>query len=175
MFKHPCKRRSRRCQPALKITSMMLFFPERVKAGLVGLGRRLSGALLLALTALLWLSLLTWSVNDPSLTHQTGNSPGNAAGPLGAILSDLLLQTLGLGAVGCLLAPLIWGLELIYSHRVIAIRTKALFYPASILLLSGALSTLPVTLPGLCLTPWAGCLAISSVSSRPVRPSSSWA
>ncbi len=69
-------------------------FPERVKAGLVTLGRRLSGALLIAFTALLWVSLLTWSVNDPSLTHQTGNSPGNAAGPLGAILSDLLLQTL---------------------------------------------------------------------------------
>lgn len=118
--------------------------PARVEARLLCVGARSSGYLLFALTAFLWVSLLTWSVTDPSLTHPADTSTGNAAGPLGAILSELLLQTLGLGAVVCLLAPMIWGLELIYHERVIFFRTKAIFYPLSILLLAGALSTLPV-------------------------------
>ena len=120
------------------------FLPEPVEARLLGLGARSSGVLVLALTAFLWVSLITWSVNDPSLTHPTGTSTGNAAGPLGAIISDLLLQMLGLGAVASLLAPMIWGMELVYAERVHAFRTKALFYPLSILLLAAALSTLPV-------------------------------
>lgn len=81
--------------------------PARVEARLLCIGARSSGFLLFALTAFLWVSLLTWSVTDPSLTHPAGTSTGNAAGPLGAVLSELLLQTLGLGAVVCLLAPVI--------------------------------------------------------------------
>jgi S-DNA-T family DNA segregation ATPase FtsK/SpoIIIE len=118
--------------------------PEPVEARLLDLGARSVGLLLLALTVFLWVSLITWSVNDPSLTHPAGTNTGNAAGALGAILSDLLLQLLGLGAVVCLFAPMIWGLELVYTQRVRAFRTKAVFYPLSILLLAAALSTLPV-------------------------------
>ena len=47
---------------------------------------------LAVLTAAGWLSLLTWSAADPSLTHATSGTTRNLLGPFGAILSDLLLQ-----------------------------------------------------------------------------------
>ncbi len=118
--------------------------PERVEARLLGLGARMGGLVLLAVTGFIWLSLLTWSVNDPSLTHTPGSDAGNAAGPLGAIVSDLLLQLMGLGAVVGLLAPMAWGLELLAAERVNQFRTKAIYYPLSILVFAGGLSMLPV-------------------------------
>jgi len=134
--------------PGLRDQSYDALLPERVEARLLGLGARTSGVLLLAITAFIWVSLLTWSVNDPSLTHHaSGARTGNAGGPPGAILSDLLLQMLGLGAVVCLFAPMLWALELINCERVVFFRSKALAYPLSILLLAGALSALPLA-PG---------------------------
>jgi S-DNA-T family DNA segregation ATPase FtsK/SpoIIIE len=121
--------------------------PERVEARLLGLSARSAGGLMLAATGFLWLSLLTWSVNDPSLTHPTGAGTGNAGGPVGAILSDITLQMLGFGAVVCLFAPMMWAIELLRNESVDNFRSKAMFYPLSILLLAGAISTLPV-LPG---------------------------
>jgi S-DNA-T family DNA segregation ATPase FtsK/SpoIIIE len=121
--------------------------PERVEARLLGLSARSAGGLMLAVTAYLWLSLLTWSVNDPSLTHPTGAGTGNAGGPVGAILSDITLQMLGFGTVVCLFAPMIWAFELLRNESIFNFRSKAMFYPLSILLMAGAVSTLPV-LPG---------------------------
>jgi DNA segregation ATPase FtsK/SpoIIIE, S-DNA-T family len=64
-------------------------------------------------------------------------------GPLGAVLSDLILQMLGFAAVVFLLAPMFWALELLYAERVVFFRPKLAFYPVSVLLVAGALSTLP--------------------------------
>ena len=49
---------------------------------------RFAGGLLLAIIAVLWLSVMTWSVSDPSLTHATSGVTRNWLGPLGAIVSD---------------------------------------------------------------------------------------
>ena len=53
-----------------------------------------AGGLLVFCGAAGWLSLLSWSLSDPSLTHATGGPIRNWLGGPGAILSDLLLQTL---------------------------------------------------------------------------------
>ncbi len=121
--------------------------PERVEARLLGLSARSAGGFMLAATGYVWLSLLTWSVNDPSLTHPSGAGTGNAGGPVGAILSDITLQMLGFGTVVCLFAPMMWAFELLRNESVDGFRSKAVFYPVSILLLAGAVSMLPV-LPG---------------------------
>ena len=117
--------------------------PERVEARLLGLTARTGGVLILLFLAFAWASLLTWSANDPSLTS-TGGGTGNAGGPAGAILSDILLQMLGFGAVFALFAPMLWALDLIRNERVIYFRTRGAFYTLSILFLAGACSTLPV-------------------------------
>ena len=51
------------------------------------------------------LSLITWSVKDPSLNHATGAPVRNLLGTPGAVVSDLLIQIFGLGAVAVTLVP----------------------------------------------------------------------
>ncbi len=111
-----------------------------------GLRRALAhglGALLLAGLALSWLALLSWSVTDPSLTHATRTEPGNLLGHAGAVISDLMLQTLGLGSALLLLAPMPWALDLTLSGATAKARWKFLSYALSLLLIAGALSCLP--------------------------------
>ena len=57
------------------------------------------GWLLLAAALAGWLSPATWSAQDPSLTHATSSAARNWLGQPGAIVSDLLLQTLGFAAI----------------------------------------------------------------------------
>jgi hypothetical protein len=105
---------------------------------------RAGGVGLLALVAILWIALVTWSVSDPSLTHATGNEPRNLLGPLGAIISDLMLQTLGFAAVVILIAPLVWAIELIRAERLTSGRQRFGFFPLAALGLAGALASFPV-------------------------------
>ena len=117
--------------------------PASLEDRLVNWIGRFGGAALLLAITLIWLSLLTWSVGDPSLTHATSGKAQNGLGALGAIVSDLFLQMLGFATAIALLAPMLWALELIASDRVPGFRTKASFYPLSVLVLAGALSALP--------------------------------
>ncbi len=130
--------------PGLREEKYDALLPESVEARLLGLSARTGGFLLLALLSFVWISLLTWSANDPSLTISGSAATGNAGGPVGAILSDILLQMLGFGAVVCLFAPMLWAIELIRQERIFYFRAKGMFYPLSILFLAGAFATLPV-------------------------------
>ena len=56
------------------------------------------GLVLLLVSALFFLALATYHPTDPSLNTVSTNAPRNWVGPLGATLSDLLLQSLGLTA-----------------------------------------------------------------------------
>ena len=63
-----------------------------------------AGIALACAAAFGWLSLMSWSVHDPSLTHATSGATRNWLGPPGAIVSDLLLQAVGLAAIFVFLA-----------------------------------------------------------------------
>jgi len=112
---------------------------------LVGWLSRAGGALLLAVVTVAWASLLTWSLADSSLTHTVEGAPSNALGTVGAVFSDVMLNTLGFAAVFVLLAPMFWGIELLLGERIFANRKKASLFPFSVLLLAGGFSALPVT------------------------------
>jgi len=117
--------------------------PPTLEARLIGtLGRGCGLALLLTLAAV-WASMVSWSVADPSLTHATDGPISNALGAPGAIIADLLLQTLGLAAAAALLPLMIWGLELVLSEQVPRLRAKATYYPFTLLGLAGAVSAVP--------------------------------
>jgi S-DNA-T family DNA segregation ATPase FtsK/SpoIIIE len=118
--------------------------PQSLEDRLLSWVSRFGGALLLGLTLLVWASLVSWSALDPSLTHTTTAPAHNLVGPVGAIVSDLFFQMLGFGAVLALVAPVIWGIEMLRSERVTDGRIKLGFYPLSILALTGAISALPV-------------------------------
>ena len=117
--------------------------PQSLEDRLLGWLARMGGVCLLTLVGGLWLSLVTWSMTDPSLSHATASGTRNWMGPLGAIISDLLLQMLGLAAVVGLLAPFAWALELVRDRRVASGRIKIGFYPLAILAIAGALSSIP--------------------------------
>ncbi|HUD50429.1 MAG TPA: DNA translocase FtsK 4TM domain-containing protein, partial [Parvibaculum sp.] len=88
------------------------FLPMGVR---VFLGRRfeeVAGAALVALGLFGLLALVSWSRHDPSLNNATGLAPQNWMGMPGAYISDILLQTLGLGALVLLIPPIAWGLRL---------------------------------------------------------------
>jgi len=115
-----------------------------------GLGARLVGGLLRALGYVLvasaiagWLSLISWSAQDPSLTHATSSLTRNWLGPVGAIVSDLLIQTLGFVSVFTFLGLAFMGFELIVRERIRALRSRAWLLPAAILALAGGASSLP--------------------------------
>lgn len=106
-----------------------------------GMGR-ISGWALLFVICACWASLLSSNIGHGAAANWTGSS-GNLLGPAGAAVADLLLQTLGWASAVVLLAPMFWGLELILNGRVEALRVKAAFFPLSVLLLAGAVSSLP--------------------------------
>ena len=117
--------------------------PPALEAHLIGALGRCCGLLLLAVLAGLWASVVSWSLNDPSLTHVTGGPVRNVLGAPGAVVSDLFIQTLGVAAAIALLPLMIWAFELVTSQQVAGARTKVTFYPLALLALAGALAALP--------------------------------
>lgn len=117
--------------------------PRSLEKRLRGGMTRAYGLGFLVILAAIWASLISWSAADPSLTHITRLAPTNIMGYPGAILSDLLLESLGLVSVLALLAPMLWATELTISGRVRDLRAKLTFFPLSIFLLSSAFASLP--------------------------------
>lgn len=79
--------------------------------------RELIGLAVIALAAVVAAALMTWSVQDPSLSHATASGKiRNIIGWPGAIGSDLLMQILGLGAIMFVLPVAIFGWRLL-THR----------------------------------------------------------
>src|SRR5690606_29906921 len=117
--------------------------PHPLEERLKGSFWRLAGIVLAVLTAAGWLSLISWSAADPSLTHAAGGTTRNWMGPLGAIFSDLLLQSVGLAAIFGMVIPTFWCAELILRRRLIDARWRIIVAPFAVLLLAGALVALP--------------------------------
>ncbi len=117
--------------------------PHPLEERLRGSFWRLAGLVLAALTAAGWLSLMTWSAADPSLTHAAGGATRNWMGALGAIVSDLLLQSIGLAAIFGMVVLSFWSAELILRRRLIEARWRLMVAPVALLILAGALSSLP--------------------------------
>lgn len=107
---------------------------------------RFAGGSLLVAVAVLWLSVMTWSINDPSLTHATSGTPRNLMGALGAIASDLLLQTLGLAALIALVVPMFWGLAMLKpsGQRAGPTRSQFIWFPVAAIAAAGVFSALPI-------------------------------
>ena len=117
--------------------------PDPLEQRLLGWVAKCVGLLLLGACLTVALSLVTWSVDDPSLTHATSGKARNLLGPLGAILSDLLMQMLGLAGMIAILPVAYWASLLVTQRRVPALKLKLILAPLAILALAGALSSLP--------------------------------
>ncbi len=101
------------------------------------------GGVLLLVTVAAWLSLLSWSLHDPSLSHTTALAPRNWLGAAGAMGADLILQTFGVAALLLLLAPMFWGLTLVQREPVPRLGRRVSSYFLAVLALAAAASALP--------------------------------
>ncbi len=90
--------------------------PASIREALVRRLRELAGLGLLGISGVAAAALMTWSVQDPSLSHATSRSIRNIAGYPGAIGADFLMQILGLGAIMLILPVAIWGWRML-THR----------------------------------------------------------
>lgn len=76
----------------------------------------LCGMVFLLVALLGTVALLSYSPDDPNFNHATDNPASNLLGTLGAHVSDLLLQTIGFGAIALILGFVAWAWR-ITSHR----------------------------------------------------------
>ncbi|ABA03351.1 DNA translocase FtsK [Nitrobacter winogradskyi Nb-255] len=90
--------------------------PPSIREPLARRLRELTGLGLIGLSGAAAAALMTWSVQDPSLSHATSRPIHNVLGYPGAIGADLLMQLLGLGAIMLILPVAIWGWRML-THR----------------------------------------------------------
>ena len=117
--------------------------PPRAGRGVGGFLRRVAGALQLIGCTILAFSLLSWSTVDPSLTHVASGAVRNWMGPVGAIVSDLLVQLLGVASIVAVLPPAYWALQLATQGYLPNPKRKLVFAPLAVIGLAVALSSLP--------------------------------
>ncbi|ODT78601.1 MAG: cell division protein FtsK, partial [Pelagibacterium sp. SCN 64-44] len=101
---------------------------------------RLAGVLLLALCAVILVSLASWSVDDPSLSLATAKSPANWLGFPGAVLADLVFQFLGLAGLVMVVPLALWGWAMVRRYSVPLMGLRLLAWLGSVLLFSGVFS-----------------------------------
>jgi DNA segregation ATPase FtsK/SpoIIIE, S-DNA-T family len=117
---------------------------ERARALAVRLGLMVLGAALLLGAASLLLSLLSYSPSDPSFNVATAAAPANWLGTLGAYTADMLLQSVGLGAVALALPLLAFGVRLLKAQPLERWRRQLLWAAVATLLLAIAAAALPL-------------------------------
>jgi S-DNA-T family DNA segregation ATPase FtsK/SpoIIIE len=90
--------------------------PASIREALTRRLREFAGLGLIGLSGVVAAALMTWSVQDPSLSHATSRAIRNIVGYPGAIGADLLMQILGLGAIMLILPVAVWGWRML-THR----------------------------------------------------------
>src|ERR1700681_529207 len=103
--------------PAIeRVIPLVGHLPASIREALARRLRELTGLALLSLSGVAAAALMTWSVQDPSLSHATSRAIRNIVGYPGAIGADLLMQILGLGAIMLILPVAVWGWRML-THR----------------------------------------------------------
>ena len=104
---------------------------------------QLGGVALGFAALLLFLALVSYNTNDPSLNTATADRPTNWAGLAGATTADLLLQSFGLAAVLPVLALAAWAWRLLNTPRAqLIVRSLATLF--ALPTLAALLATLPM-------------------------------
>jgi S-DNA-T family DNA segregation ATPase FtsK/SpoIIIE len=91
---------------------------------------RAAGLAVFAATGFCLAALATWTVADPSFSHATDNAVANAMGYPGAVVADLMMQFLGLGAVVALVPAVAWGIRLASARRIDRMPARAAAWAA---------------------------------------------
>jgi S-DNA-T family DNA segregation ATPase FtsK/SpoIIIE len=119
--------------------------PPALRAFLSRRAAELVGVTLLVLIGLLMAALASWSVEDPSLTHASSAPVRNWLGAGGAVVADVLMQLIGLGALAVLLPPFAWALKLLRTGTLGRASLRIALWVLGSLAAAAMASALPVT------------------------------
>jgi DNA segregation ATPase FtsK/SpoIIIE, S-DNA-T family len=119
-------------------------FPDSLGSGAKRAFTRIFGAILTMAAIAGWLCLATWSNQDPSLSNATDLAATNLLGYGGAVVADLLFQTLGLAAILAFLPMAAWGWHLLTLIKPNRVAERLLLWPLSLAMLAGALAALSI-------------------------------
>jgi S-DNA-T family DNA segregation ATPase FtsK/SpoIIIE len=114
-----------------------------LRAFLARRAQELTGLCLIAVAGAVAVALGTWSVDDPSLNNATDLPVRNLIGWPGAIVADLLMQLLGLGAIAAVLPLALWGWRLMKSGELGRIQLRLALWVIG----AGAATALASALP----------------------------
>ncbi|NGM37561.1 DNA translocase FtsK, partial [Methylobacterium sp. DB0501] len=118
---------------------------DTLRAFLTRRATEVTGLSLLVGAACFTVALATWSIDDPSLNHATSRGARNLLGFGGAVVSDLGMQLLGLGALAFALPPAVWGMRLLRTHRLARLQLRLVLWIIGFGAASGMASALPPT------------------------------
>ena len=90
------------------------------------------GVILFITSFLLFASILSFNVNDPSFSHLSDNVPHNILGKYGAYSSDVLLNLFGAATVIIFLIGFAWASQLFFKKRITYLWLRLIFVPISI-------------------------------------------
>ena len=123
------------------------------RAFLARRAQELTGLCLIVGAGAVAVALGTWSVDDPSLNNATDLPVRNLLGWPGAIVADLLMQLLGLGAIAAVLPLALWGWRLMKSGELGRVQLRFALWvigAGAATALASALPPTPARRPGAC-------------------------
>ena len=120
------------------------YIPEAVREFALRRGTELGGTVLLAGSIGLCIALMSWSVEDPSINHATHGPLRNFLGSPGAIVSDLIMQLLGIASMAMLLPLAIWGWRLVRRQVFGPVATRLILWLLGTLAIAGLASAFPI-------------------------------
>ena len=111
--------------------------------------KRIFGIFIFLLAIYLIISLISWHPNDPSFNNHNNGLIQNFMGTTGAVISDLMLQAIGLGSFALISMLILISADLILQKRKIFGLPKYIKYPLSFILITILLSSIDITNSGL--------------------------
>jgi S-DNA-T family DNA segregation ATPase FtsK/SpoIIIE len=121
----------------------LTFFSDSVREALHRRMRELIGLALIGIAIALALSLATWSIQDPSLSHATDARVRNKLGYPGAIVADLLVQLLGTASLVLVLPIAFWGWRIASHRRLVRERIRLALWLVCVPLAAATAAGLP--------------------------------
>lgn len=133
--------------PTMRSTSYSALeqLPDSVREFITRRLAEAAGVVIAALALANLLALASWSALDPSLNFATDRPVQNWLGKPGAIVADLLIQTVGLASIGMLLVFLAWGWQLTTQRTLQRIHLRTGCAILGVLSLAAFASLLPVS------------------------------
>lgn len=124
-------------KPSSKRTPIL---PQGLVVALKNLIWRFLGVVILSLSIALFLILFSFDPGDPNLNRISNDKVQNWLGEPGAIIADLLMQTLGLAAYALILPIAVWSLKIIRLKWLSRFWLHLIIVPPALVLLAAALS-----------------------------------